>query len=69
MGLVVIFSALGGTTGSRLTATLFTHIDGATAFGLMVVPAGALALGITLLRRQQLAARAPQSVEVQPTLE
>ena len=53
MGLVVIFSALGGTTGSRLTALLFARIDGATAFGLMVVPALVLGVGLALLRRQQ----------------
>lgn len=53
MGLVVIFSALGGTTGSRLTALLFAHMSGATAFTLMIVPAGVLAFGLLLLRRQQ----------------
>jgi fucose permease len=56
MGLVVIFSALGGTAGSRLTALLFAEMDGATAFGCMVLPVGVLALGVTLLRRRQLAA-------------
>ena len=58
MGLVVIFSALGGTAGSRLMAYLFGHLSGAAAFQTMVVPAMVLALGITLLRRQQLAAEA-----------
>jgi fucose permease len=56
MGLVVIFSALGGTAGSRLTAMLFAGIDGATAFGCMVLPIGVLAIGVRLLRRRQLAA-------------
>jgi fucose permease len=56
MGLVVIFSALGGTAGSRLTALLFAEMDGATAFGCMVLPVGVLAIGVTLLRRRQLAA-------------
>ena len=58
MGLVVIFSALGGTTGSRLTAMLFSGLDGATAFGCMVLPIAVLAVGVTLLRRRQLAAGA-----------
>lgn len=58
MGLVVIFSALGGTTGSRLTAMLFAGLDGATAFGCMVMPIAVLAIGVTLLRRRQLAAGA-----------
>ncbi len=53
MGLVVIFSALGGTAGSRLTAVLFATLSGATAFASMVVPAGLLAIGLVLLRRQQ----------------
>ncbi len=53
MGLVVIFSALGGTAGSRLTAVLFASLSGATAFASMVVPAGLLAIGLVLLRRQQ----------------
>ena len=58
MGLVVIFSALGGTAGSRLTAYLFGSLSGSTAFETMVVPAAVLGVGITLLRRQQLAAEA-----------
>ncbi|MDE2041680.1 MAG: MFS transporter, partial [Alphaproteobacteria bacterium] len=52
MGLVVVFSALGGTTDSRLTAELFRRIDGATAFTLMVVPVGLLLAGLILLRGQ-----------------
>ena len=56
MGLVVIFSALGGTTGSRLTAMLFSGLDGATAFGCMVVPIAVLAVGVTMLRRRQMLA-------------
>ena len=37
MGLVVVFSALGGTTGSVITGQLFAHLDGRTAFTLMLV--------------------------------
>ena len=59
MGLVVIFSALGGTAGSRLTALLFARFDGATAFGCMVLPVAVLALGVALLRRQERAAAHP----------
>jgi MFS transporter, FHS family, glucose/mannose:H+ symporter len=59
MGLVVIFSALGGTTGSRLTAMLFSAMDGATAFGCMVVPIAVLGVGVTLLHRRQLATGTP----------
>lgn len=52
MGLVVVFSALGGTTGSVITGQLFAHLDGRTAFTLMLVPTAALAGGLFLLRRQ-----------------
>ena len=52
MGLVVIFSALGGTTGSLITGQLFAHFDGRTAFTLMLVPTAMLAGGLFLLRRR-----------------
>lgn len=51
MGLVVVFSALGGTTGSLITGQLFAHLDGRTAFTLMLVPTAFLAGGLFLLRR------------------
>ncbi len=54
MGLVVIFSALGGTAGSRLTAILFADLDGATAFGCLVFPIVVLGVGTYVLRRQQM---------------
>ena len=34
-GLIVVFSALGGTTGSFITGQLFAHFDGALAFYLL----------------------------------
>ncbi len=52
MGLVVVFSALGGTTGSLVTGQLFAHLDGRTAFTLMLVPTAMLAGGLFLLRRR-----------------
>ncbi len=63
MGLVVIFSALGGTTGSRLTAMLFASLSGATAFGCMVIPAVILIGGVFQLRRHQLLAENLKPVE------
>lgn len=51
MGLVVVFSALGGTTGSLITGQLFAHLDGRAAFTLMLVPIAILAGGLVLLRR------------------
>ena len=41
-GLIVIFSALGGTTGSLITGTLFGMFDGQTAFYFSLVPMGLL---------------------------
>ncbi len=52
MGLVVVFSALGGTTGSVITGQIFAHLDGRTAFTLMLVPTMILAGGLFLLRRR-----------------
>lgn len=52
MGLVVVFSALGGTTGSVITGAIFAHLDGRTAFTLMLVPTALLAGGLFLLRRR-----------------
>ncbi|UAJ08907.1 MFS transporter [Glacieibacterium megasporae] len=60
MGLVVMFSALGGTAGSRLTAILFASTSGAIAFSLMAIPAGLLLAGLTLLRRQWVRTRVPE---------
>ena len=37
-GLIVVFSALGGTTGSIITGTLFENYDGVTAFYFSLVP-------------------------------
>jgi len=42
MGLIVVFSALGGTTGSLITGQLFAHFDGSRAFYLLLVPMGLL---------------------------
>ena len=50
-GLIVVFSALGGTLGSFITGRLFVAFDGTTAFGLLLVPVAALAVSLTRLRR------------------
>jgi len=52
MGLIVVFSALGGTTGSFITGQLFAHFDGARAFYLLLVPMALLLLSLALLQRQ-----------------
>jgi fucose permease len=50
-GLIVVFSALGGTTGSFITGQTFAHIGGETAFYLTLAPMAAIALALLLLRR------------------
>ncbi|GAA4279632.1 MFS transporter [Gaetbulibacter aestuarii] len=37
-GLIIIFSALGGTLGSRIVGELFQHIGGASAFYFLLIP-------------------------------
>ncbi|MEH6413995.1 MFS transporter [Pseudomonas sp. CGJS7] len=51
-GLIVVFSALGGTTGSFITGQLFARIGGGIAFYLSLVPMALLLLAIMLLKRQ-----------------
>ena len=41
-GLIVIFSALGGTTGSLITGYIFGHFSGQTAFYFSLIPMGIL---------------------------
>lgn len=50
-GLIVIFSALGGSFGSFMTGRLFVAFDGQTAFTLLLLPAAALAFCVWRFRR------------------
>ena len=52
-GLLVVFSALGGTTGSFITGRVFAAFDGQTAFYLSIVPMTALMFALALFRRRQ----------------
>ena len=52
-GLIVIFSALGGTTGSIITGRVFEAYGGQTAFYFSLIPIGLLLLFITIFRRIQ----------------
>jgi fucose permease len=64
-GLIVVFSALGGSTGSFITGRVFAAFDGTTAFALLLVPLAALALALAAFRRalrREGAARAPRRV-------
>jgi MFS transporter, FHS family, glucose/mannose:H+ symporter len=57
-GLIVVFSALGGSAGSFITGRLFVAFDGPTAFRLLLVPTALLLLTLAVFRRRQ-AATAP----------
>jgi MFS transporter, FHS family, glucose/mannose:H+ symporter len=51
-GLIVIFSALGGTLGSRITAIVFSRFDGIHAFYFSLVPMTLLLVALFLFRRE-----------------
>jgi fucose permease len=53
MGLIVIFSALGGTIGSFITSLLFQHLPGAIAFYFVLVPIALVALVLPVIRRRE----------------
>lgn len=50
-GLIVIFSALGGTTGSIITGHVFEAYDGATAFYFALVPVTLILIAIWIFYR------------------
>jgi fucose permease len=50
-GLIIIFSALGGTTGSIITGNIFQHFGGQTAFYFSLVPIGILILGLFFFQK------------------
>lgn len=59
-GLIVVFSALGGTTGSFITGQVFAHFDGRLAFYLLLVPMALLLIALVLLNRaSRISPRAP----------
>jgi fucose permease len=51
-GLIVVFSALGGTLGSYITAQVFARFDGIHAFYFSLVPTTLLLLTLTLFKRE-----------------
>jgi MFS transporter, FHS family, glucose/mannose:H+ symporter len=51
-GLIVIFSALGGSTGSLLTGYVFGHYSGQTAFYFSLIPITGILLTIFFFRRE-----------------
>ena len=50
-GLIVVFSALGGTTGSILTGFIFDAVGGQQAFYLSLIPIGALVLTLFFFKK------------------
>lgn len=50
-GLIVVFSAVGGTLGSFLTARLFSTFGGRTAVASVLIPVALLLVSLSLLRR------------------
>lgn len=50
-GLIVIFSALGGTTGSIITGTVFGAFGGSTAFYLSLIPLAGILVALYFFRR------------------
>lgn len=48
-GLIVVFSALGGTTGSIITGNVFQRYDGFTAFYLSLIPLAGILISIWIL--------------------
>ncbi|NNG21669.1 MFS transporter [Telluria aromaticivorans] len=64
-GLLVIFSALGGTTGSMVTGYVFGRYDGQFAFYLTLVPIGLMLVGLFFFRQQVERSNALASTERQ----
>jgi MFS transporter, FHS family, glucose/mannose:H+ symporter len=52
-GLIVIFSALGGTTGSIITGNIFQHYGGQTAFYFSLLPITVLIISLIFFNRLQ----------------
>jgi len=52
-GLIIIFSALGGTTGSIITGYIFQHYGGQNAFYFSLIPMAILIICLFLFKRLQ----------------
>jgi len=50
-GLIIVFSALGGTLGSRIVGELFESVGGANAFYFLLIPMGLLIVFVLLIDR------------------
>ncbi len=61
-GLIVIFSALGGTLGSRITAIVFTRSNGIDAFYFSLVPMSLVLVTLYFFKRETDRVRPPEPV-------
>ncbi|MDE3234603.1 MAG: MFS transporter [Bacteroidota bacterium] len=52
-GLIIVFSALGGSTGSLITGNIFEHYGGQTAFYFSLIPVIVLAVALIIFRKLQ----------------
>lgn len=52
-GLIIVFSALGGTTGSIITGNIFDKLGGQTAFYCSLVPISILLVGLYFFKKLQ----------------
>ncbi|MCH5596739.1 hypothetical protein [Niabella ginsengisoli] len=50
-GLIIIFSALGGTLGSRIVGTLFGSIGGVNAFYFLIIPILLLIISVLIIQK------------------
>ncbi|MBI1344429.1 MAG: MFS transporter [Terrimonas sp.] len=50
-GLIIIFSALGGTLGSRIVGILFKNIGGEKAFYFLIIPIVLLIISVVIIQR------------------
>lgn len=51
-GLIIIFSAIGGTLGSRLIGLLFKHVGAAEAFKYTLIPMALLLIALFVLKKE-----------------
>src|SRR6478672_11791072 len=65
-GLIVIFSALGGTTGSIITGNIFQHYGGQTAFYFSLLPITVLIISLVFFNRLQKRATVTAEPELNP---
>jgi fucose permease len=63
-GLIVIFSALGGTTGSIITGFVFEHHGGQAAFYFSLIPISILCISLLFFNRLQKKADLHQDIDI-----